>query len=439
MNKKYDLIVVGAGPAGLMAAKTAAENGLDVALIERKTNMTCVSRVDAGALGINEYHFMEILKYNSRDKRFCFPVCGFSIPYDGPMTSIYGFQIHSPGGKTLCIGDWDEVKAKGEEVRLGIATDKGKLLEGVLKEAEKFHLKTFPNTNVTGIKKNENSVVVETDSGSFEAIFVIAADGVNSRIARILGFNKQRSFHGTWRSICWELKGDIPVDPGSFNFILTEKSTFSLVPTCEKNMYHLTTFSYSPDVDLNSMLEDFTANDKTYSSWFSNTEKVGTINCVVNENSPIKDPFKDNVLLVGDSAWMKEISNMASFSAGWKAGNAVTQALLEKKHDREGLAGYFKWWEENFYTPHGKVEFASVELQKFLSGEEIDYLASLPGRPIKGTMNFYKLFSSIGQTYAELLPKIQEDRPEIMDKLMEMRVAGQEGKEKQIKMGFPNK
>ena len=33
---KYDLIVVGAGPAGLMAAKTAAENGLTVALIERK-------------------------------------------------------------------------------------------------------------------------------------------------------------------------------------------------------------------------------------------------------------------------------------------------------------------------------------------------------------------------------------------------------------------
>ena len=83
MNKKYDLVIVGAGPAGLMAAKTAGENGLDVALIERKTSMTKISRVDAGALGINEYHFMEILKYNSRDKRFCFPVCGFSIPYDG--------------------------------------------------------------------------------------------------------------------------------------------------------------------------------------------------------------------------------------------------------------------------------------------------------------------------------------------------------------------
>ena len=33
---KYDLIVVGGGPAGVMATKTAAEDGLKVLLIERK-------------------------------------------------------------------------------------------------------------------------------------------------------------------------------------------------------------------------------------------------------------------------------------------------------------------------------------------------------------------------------------------------------------------
>ena len=33
MAKRYDIIVVGAGPAGLMAAKTAGEDGLKVALL----------------------------------------------------------------------------------------------------------------------------------------------------------------------------------------------------------------------------------------------------------------------------------------------------------------------------------------------------------------------------------------------------------------------
>jgi len=37
MVKKYDLVVVGGGTSGLEAAKTAAENGLKVALLEMKT------------------------------------------------------------------------------------------------------------------------------------------------------------------------------------------------------------------------------------------------------------------------------------------------------------------------------------------------------------------------------------------------------------------
>ena len=39
----YDLAIVGAGPAGLMAAKTAAEKGLKVALIEKKSNVSTVT------------------------------------------------------------------------------------------------------------------------------------------------------------------------------------------------------------------------------------------------------------------------------------------------------------------------------------------------------------------------------------------------------------
>ena len=44
MTTKYHLVIVGAGPAGLMAAKTAGENGLKVALIERKSVITDINR-----------------------------------------------------------------------------------------------------------------------------------------------------------------------------------------------------------------------------------------------------------------------------------------------------------------------------------------------------------------------------------------------------------
>jgi len=41
---KYDLIVAGGGPAGLMAAKTAAEDGLKVLLLERKKEIARITR-----------------------------------------------------------------------------------------------------------------------------------------------------------------------------------------------------------------------------------------------------------------------------------------------------------------------------------------------------------------------------------------------------------
>ena len=38
----YDVIVVGGGPSGAMAAKTCSENGLNVLLIEKKLFLTFV-------------------------------------------------------------------------------------------------------------------------------------------------------------------------------------------------------------------------------------------------------------------------------------------------------------------------------------------------------------------------------------------------------------
>jgi len=56
MAKRYDVIVVGAGPAGFLAAKAAGENGLEVALLERKGDPTQLTRACAQTLiSMNEY------------------------------------------------------------------------------------------------------------------------------------------------------------------------------------------------------------------------------------------------------------------------------------------------------------------------------------------------------------------------------------------------
>jgi len=75
------------------------------------------------------------------------------------------------------------------------------------------------------------------------------------------------------------------------------------------------------------------------------------------------------------------------------------------------------------YQPHGKrlASGGSAEIKDFLPPEDIDYLVSLAPEPLPGTMNFFMIMRSIGRTFAGLLPKIQEERPDIMQKLLAMR------------------
>jgi flavin-dependent dehydrogenase len=441
MAKRFDLVVVGAGPAGLMAARTAALNGISVALLERKTDIPRVRRLDGGAIGINEYLYGQMTLFNAKAKQFCFPTSGFSVPYNGPYSNIYGFQIHSPGGRRLLFGDWGAAATRGDEVRVGLSLDKGELLRGLLDECINFGVEVYSGTNVTALKKDDGLVRLTGNGELFEGTFVIAADGVNSRIARIMGFNKERRFKGTARYVTWMVEGDVPVDPGSFNFLITERGIFSIYPDYKENVFHVNTFSTDTTLDLNASIKYFMTEDPTYAPWFTDATKVDVVSCVVNLLSPIKDPFRDNILLVGDAAWVMEFSNMAALCNGWKAGNAVTLAMTDKHFDRTGLGDYFEWWEKAFYEPYGRFDFGmgAGEPQDYLTGEEIDYLAGLVKEPLPATMNFFTLFNLLGSTYGELLSTIEQERPEVMERLLEMRANMEEFRKKRIKLGFPNR
>jgi len=440
MSKKYDLVIVGAGPAGLMAARVAGENGLSTAILERKTNITRVRRVDGGSLSpINEYICEEKLTFTPKAKRIGFPVSGFSIKYDGPFQDMFGFRIFSPSGKMLCFGEYDKLKDDPEKNRVGIALDKEAMLKGLLEDAEAAGVEIFPGTNVNGIETKESCAVVTGNGETFEGSFVIAADGINSRIARLMGMNKERKFIATMVDRVWDLEGiDIPEIVG-ISFVLTSYGSLFVSRVCNKGHYHIGASTYHPGENLGAQLERFVYEDKVYSPWFKGAKKTDEYTCVVNLFSPIKEPFKDNVLFIADAAWLMELSNAFSILCGWKAGNAVTLAVLDGKLNKEGIASYLEWWDKKFYGHYGHIEFKPLHLHDYLDGDDIDYLAGLIKKPFPSTLNFYKLFNTIGSTYAELFPVIQEERPDVMEKLMNIANEMEEIEKKARKAGFPNR
>lgn len=82
---EFDVIVVGAGTAGCLAAKTTAEAGLKVCLVERKNQKDIGEKICGDALG--EHHLKTV---------------GLKTPKDGVLeTKIEGVKIYSPDLETV--------------------------------------------------------------------------------------------------------------------------------------------------------------------------------------------------------------------------------------------------------------------------------------------------------------------------------------------------
>ena len=442
MTKKYDVIVVGAGPAGLMVAKTASGSGLNIALLERKTDISKVRRTDGSTIGINEYLFWEVVKFNRKTQTFIFPVSGFSLGYDGPWNdNMYGFHIYSPGGKRFMIGDWKELSKDPEKNSVGVRISKGRLLQGILDDARANGVEFLPGTNVTDIKHTETGAVVTANGDEYEGRYIVAADGINSRIVELIGLNKDRKFAETMRDQTWLMEGVEISESAGMIFVLTMYGRFYILPLAEKGRFHVGTSTHDPDMDLEAKLQRFTREDPVYSSWFKNAKRLeGGESCVVNLWQVLEKPYKDNVIMVGDAFWSQEFSITASLCAGHKLGHILTKAFHDKTFGEEGLVPYLDWYASNCIEPRGKRDVGvGGNLWDYLNAEELDYMAALPEKPVPHTLSFARLFGRIGGTYKELFPKIFEERPDIMEKLQKMLEDKEDIKSRVEKMGFPNR
>jgi flavin-dependent dehydrogenase len=429
MNR-YDVVVVGAGPGGCMAAKVLSENGYRVALLERKTDITKITRACATMLAIeNERYFNERMYLNEKNNTIVFPETAFSVKYDGPHIPFYTWNMYSPDGKhTVQFGDYKKLESQGK--RLSVTYSKQRLLEILLEDAKENGCDIYPATNVIDVTSSPAGVKVYTSEGkTFEGTFVVAADGLNSRIARVTGMNEKRLFYGTYTGVgLYFNQFKIPY-PYAFNWVafyhhankLPMAFTILPSPYPDAEFWLWGGFGTGPPEGGANIMDEvlYLLENSSYSHWFDEVEIVRH-NChILNMWSPIPTPFLDNILFVGDATWTAEAECTGAMMSGLKAAHAITTAFRDNKLNREGVKSYISWWEETFPKAENYEDMVSLFIIfELLQEEEVNYIFSLLAeKPLDSTLNPYRVNQIINGVIMQKMNQIQKENPTLLAKL----------------------
>lgn len=178
INEKFDVAVIGGGPAGMMAAGRAAEAGLNVVLLEKNASLGKKLLITGkGRCNITQAEFDVkefIKKLNNKKGKFLFS----ALSVFGPEEVIKFFNNRKLETKIERGGRVFPVSDKSNDVL--------KVLSGYLKENK---VKIMPGAEVMGFEmKNEKIACVNLKNGKIYADnFVIATGGKSYAITGSTG------------------------------------------------------------------------------------------------------------------------------------------------------------------------------------------------------------------------------------------------------------
>lgn len=163
MNK-YDIAVVGGGPAGCFVAEQLASKGRNIAVIEEHSTigepLHCAGLVTQRVFDISKCPQTKIVQ-----------------------NKIYGAVIHSPSGTTLTIG--------GEKTH-ALVINRQKFDETIAQKAQKAGADLLVEQKVISAKKQENHMTLTIQQSeqtrTVRCNILIGADGPHSNIRKTFGF-----------------------------------------------------------------------------------------------------------------------------------------------------------------------------------------------------------------------------------------------------------
>ena len=338
----YDVLIIGAGPAGGSAAWHCAQNGLKTLVVEEHQ-----------AVG-EPVHCGECLSQVACDRM------GWKLPDEAIAMPVKGVRVIFPGDKTTRLT---------EE---GYVLEKHKFEQWIIKQAQTAGVELALGKKVTALKRDNAVWTVSCADGTqFQSKIVMDATGVAALVSRLLNLNPRfQSVIG----IQYEMK-DIPTDGYMDFFIWPDLAPHGYLWMIPKGNGRANVgLVTNENVKAKTYLDQFVAK----MGW---TDKVvvKTFGGLIPASGPLKNTVDDGVMLIGDAAGFTsplfEGGSHLGLMSGRFAANVAKKAVQQGDTSKTVLSEYERLWKAEF-PEYDKIIGGKHALYA-MTDEELEFVGSI--------------------------------------------------------------
>ena len=354
LQNKYDVVVVGGGPAGSMAAWEAAKGGVSVCMLEKDRDIGYPVRCGeaAGESGLRQ--FVEI-----EDSWIAEKIT--SVKLVSPNLTSVDIDFAAETGYILNrrIFDYD-------------------LSRYAANAGAEVYTKAYVK-NVLANNGEVNGVVLDYlgEEKQIQAKIVIGADGLTSRVGRWAGLKTLVRMKDMESAVQYSVANvDIEPNkmimyvgmnhaPGGYIWVFPKGKKFA-------NIGIGISGKYSKHKSAQKYLDEFM--EREYPDAAILTTMCGGVPCA----KPMEKPVADGIMLVGDAA--HQINPMtgggivAGMKGGWIAGQIAAEAIKKNDYSEDSLLEYPKRMRKDFGKNHERF-YKIKEVTEKLTNEELDSIA----------------------------------------------------------------
>ena len=389
----YDVVVVGAGPAGSTTARYAAMNGADVLMIEKRQEIGSPVRCGEGiAKALLEKVDIE------PNKRWI-------------ANEVLGARVISPNGSVVTLTE----RMAGDETGYVIYRDvfDKELAKIAAKEGVDIMLKTSAisilreNGKVIGVKAKHMGRMFD-----IKAKVVVGADGFESQIGRWAGINTNLKPSDVEIGFQYHMVG-IDCDKDFSHFYLGSYAPGGYVWIFPKAQGEanvgigLQLSKIKDKAAPKRYLDDFIKKHKELAKGKAIMQVAGAVSTC----APIERTIDDGIMLVGDAA--RQIDALTGGGiinaciAGKIAGETAAQAIKEGNVSKAFLNKYEKGWRDEMEDRLYRNWIAKEKLAE-LSDDTLNKLIDAISTYKVETITTLEILRAVQSKYPELVKEFEE-------------------------------